>query len=195
MSKRSADESPSRSSLLAGEGRMSAPPPIRRPKGVDFPPASAALRATVVSDVRLRDVRFHTSLDLSGSDARSKDPDYSIVYAEVTFSRSAGPKWPAWEGVGVGISFTLGRGTELILASAKLLARGLRGLSLGDAADNFAVVWRRIVGADDGQLLWMGPEKGCVHQASSCLVNAVWDGWAKHEKVSIRTLWACSLAP
>ena len=50
--------------------------------------------------------------DLTGSDARSKDPDYSIVYAEVTFTREQAGVW-----VGVGVSFSLGRGNELMLAA------------------------------------------------------------------------------
>lgn len=146
----------------------------------------------VVSSVRLRDMRFHTSADLSGSDARSKDPDYSCVYAEVSFSRAAEPsgQWDRHEVVGVGTAFSLGRGNELVLQAAQLLSRGLRGLSLGELADNFAAAWRRIVGADDGQLVWMGPEKGVVHMASASLVNAAWDAWAKYEGLPLWRLVA-----
>ena len=102
-------------SLKLTEGRLPAPPKLTPPAGLIFAPASPELHATVVTNVRLRDLRFHTSADLTGSDARSKDPDYSIVYAEVSFQR------PGWTGVGVGISFSLGRGNELLLAACRLI--------------------------------------------------------------------------
>ena len=94
----------------------------------------------------------------------------------------------------MGIAFSLGRGNELLLQSARSLTRGLRGLSLGEIATNFAACWRRVTGVDDGQLLWMGPEKGPVHQASACLVNALWDAWAKYEGLPVWKL-VTSLPP
>ena len=39
--------------------------------------------------------------------------------------------------------------------------------------------WRRLT--NDGQLRWLGPEKGVIHLATAALVNAVWDLWAKTE--------------
>ena len=175
--------------LHLGEQNMPAPPKLP-PSGLKFPTASQALHDTVVKDVRLRDLRFHTSADLTGSDARSKDPDYSVVYAEVVFERLPRDATPGWAGVGVGVSFSLGRGNELLLAACRMIARGLRGLTLGQVAENFGAAWRRITGVDDGQLVWMGPEKGVVHQASAALVNAVWDGWAKHEGMAVWELVA-----
>lgn len=182
------------SGLLAGAGTMPPPPRLSAPAELEFPRASALLHETRVVSLSLRDIRFPTSATLTGSDARSKDPDYSVVYAEVTFERAAGAAGPPWRGVGVGIAFSLGRGNELLLSAARLLARGLRGLSLGEVAENFGAAWRRITGVDDGQLVWMGPERGVVHQASACLVNAVWDGWAKHEGLPVWKLVA-SLPP
>ena len=35
--------------------------------------------------------------------------------------------------------------------------------------------------AQDGQLRWVGPEKGVVHLAVAAIVNAFWDLWAKLE--------------
>lgn len=138
------------------------------------------LADVIVRDVRLRDIRFHTSLDKSGSDARSKDPDYSCVYLELIADGVP-------DGVtGVGIAFSLGRGNEILLQCAQLLSRAVRNLSLAECRDNFGNVWRRVTGAADGQLLWLGPEKGAVHQAGAALVNALWDLWAKVEK---KPLW------
>ena len=41
----------------------------------------------------------------------------------------------------------------------------------------FTVQIRRM----DGQLRWVGPEKGVVHLALAAVVNALWDLWAKAE--------------
>ena len=39
--------------------------------------------------------------------------------------------------------------------------------------------WKSLV--NDGQLRWLGPEKGVMHMAVGALVNAVWDLWGKVE--------------
>jgi L-fuconate dehydratase len=39
--------------------------------------------------------------------------------------------------------------------------------------------WRRIT--SDGQLRWVGPEKGVIHLATAAVVNAIWDLYAKLE--------------
>lgn len=39
---------------------------------------------------------------------------------------------------------------------------------------------------NDGQLRWIGPEKGAIHLASAAILNAVWDFWAKLEQ---KPLW------
>lgn len=147
----------------------------RSPRGRSDP-----LVGVVVREVRLRDIRFHTSKDKSGSDARSKDPDYSCVYVELIA-----------DGVptdvkGVALAFSLGRGNEILLQCAQLLSRAVKGLPLASCRSNFAEVWRRVTGAADGQLLWLGPEKGAVQQAGAALVNALWDLWAKLEN---KPLW------
>ena len=36
--------------------------------------------------------------------------------------------------------------------------------------------------SSDGQLRWIGPEKGVIHLATAAIVNAFWDLWAKQEK-------------
>ena len=46
-----------------------------------------------------------------------------------------------------------------------------------------AVFWRSLV--SDGQLRWLGPEKGVVHLAVGAVVNAVWDLWAKSRGVPL----------
>jgi len=34
----------------------------------------------------------------------------------------------------------------------------------------------------DGQLRWVGPEKGVIHLATAAIINAFWDLWPKMEK-------------
>jgi L-fuconate dehydratase len=148
---------------------------------VDF---LAQLANISITSVRLRDVRFPTSLTKEGSDARSQDPDYSLVYCELSASNTSH--------VGVGMAFSLGRGNELLRQAANLLQRSLIDLPLSDCYSDFAKVWRKVVGSRDGQLLWVGPDKAVVHQAGAMLVNALWDLWAK---VAGLPLWqlVCSL--
>lgn len=58
------------------------------------------------------------------------------------------------------------------------------GKSVKSIQDNFAEFWRSLT--SDTQIRWIGPEKGAVHLATSAIVNAVWDLWAKIEK---KPLW------
>uniref|UniRef100_A0A3B3BBB3 Enolase superfamily member 1 n=1 Tax=Oryzias melastigma TaxID=30732 RepID=A0A3B3BBB3_ORYME len=55
--------------------------------------------------VSVRDVRFPTSLEQHGSDAMHTDPDYSAAY--VVLETDGGLK-------GFGLTFTLGKGTEIV---------------------------------------------------------------------------------
>ncbi|XP_045383855.1 mitochondrial enolase superfamily member 1 isoform X3 [Lemur catta] len=59
-----------------------------------------------VSRLSVRDVRFPTSLGGHGSDAMHTDPDYSAAYVVIETDAEDGLK-------GYGITFTLGRGTEV----------------------------------------------------------------------------------
>ncbi len=102
-----------------------------------------------ITDMSVRDIRFHTSKDSSGSDARSPDPDYSCAYIELTTS------------VGItasGLAFTIGRGNETVVQACNVLARYIHGLTLADIMGNFNKVWRQLT--NDDQLVWIGPEKG-----------------------------------
>ena len=54
------------------------------------------------------------------------------------------------------------------------------GRTLESITENFGAYWHEIV-AGDCQLRWVGPEKGVVHLATSAIINALWDLWAKKE--------------
>jgi L-fuconate dehydratase len=130
----------------------------------------AALEATITG-VAVHDVRFPTSRTLAGSDAMNEAPDYSAAYVVLATDD------PAL--TGHGMTFTIGRGTEVVVAAVHALAHLVRGRRLADVAADPAAFWRALTG--DSQLRWIGPEKGAIHLATAALVNAVWDLWAKAE--------------
>ncbi len=123
-----------------------------------------------ITGLRVRDIRFPTSLDLAGSDAMNPDPDYSAAY--VVLETDTGPR-------GHGLAFTLGRGTEIVVTAAEAMRSLVCGRSLEEFVADMGAFWRRVTG--DSQLRWIGPDKGAVHLATAAVVNAVWDLWAKSE--------------
>jgi L-fuconate dehydratase len=116
------------------------------------------------------DIRFPTSLTLDGSDAMNPDPDYSAAYVVL---ETDGPH------EGHGLTFTIGRGTEVCVAAIEALAPVVVGATLEEITHDFAGFWRRLT--HESQLRWLGPEKGVIHLATGALVNAVWDLYAKRE--------------
>src|SRR4029453_13353401 len=87
---------------------------------------------------------------------------------------------------GHGMTFTIGRGTEIVVAAIRALAPRVTGLRLPAGAGPPGAFWRRLTG--DSQLRWIGPEKGAIHLATAALVNAVWDLWAKFERKPVGKL-------
>ncbi len=126
---------------------------------------------TTVTAVTARDIRFPTSRTLAGSDAMNPDPDYSAAYVTLSTDRDDGLD-------GHGLAFTIGRGTEVVVA-IDALAPLVVGHTLESFTRDMGRFWRHITG--DSQLRWIGPEKGAIHLATGALVNAVWDLWAKVE--------------
>ena len=123
-----------------------------------------------ITNLLIRDIRFPTSRQLDGSDAMNPDPDYSAAYVIL---KTDGPL------EGHGLTFTIGRGNEVVVAAVE----ALRPLIVGQALESFTTdmggFWRMITG--DSQLRWIGPEKGAIHLATAAVVNAVWDLYAKAE--------------
>ena len=131
------------------------------------------------------DVRFPTSRNLDGSDAMNLDPDYSAAYVVVRTDDPAGPE-------GHGLTFTIGRGTEVVVAAVEALRPLVVGRRTNELFADMGQFWRTLVG--DSQLRWIGPEKGVIHLATAAVVNAVWDLFAKHEG---KPLWKllCDMSP
>jgi L-fuconate dehydratase len=128
--------------------------------------------ATRITALEARDIRFPTSLSLDGSDAMHPSPDYSCAYVVLRTDSGAGHE-------GHGLTFTNGRGTEVVVAAVRALEHVVVGRTLEDVTADFSGFWRSL--ASEGQLRWLGPEKGVIHLATAAVVNAVWDLWAKTE--------------
>ena len=118
------------------------------------------------------DIRFPTSRSGAGSDAMNVDPDYSAAYVVLETDDPGGL-------AGHGLTFTIGRGTEVCVAAIEALAPHVVGATVEELVADLGGMWRRLV--TDSQLRWLGPEKGVIHLATAALVNAVWDLYAKLE--------------
>jgi L-galactonate dehydratase len=109
-----------------------------------------------------------TSLDGTGSDANNLNPNYSAAYCILNTDS---------EFTGHGMTFTIGRGNELVCQAISLIAERVKGETLEALVADWGKTWRYLV--SDSQLRWIGPEKGVTHLALGALVNAIWDLWAK----------------
>ena len=128
------------------------------------------LNEITITGVKVVDLRFPTSREQIGSDAVNKDPDYSAAYCILKTDS---------ELEGHGLTFTLGRGTDLCVAALEYLSRFIVGSTLTSITDDFVAFSRRLT--DDSQFRWLGPEKGVIHLACGAMINAVWDLYAKAE--------------
>lgn len=123
-----------------------------------------------ITNAQVIDLRFPTSRENIGSDAVNVDPDYSAAYC--ILETNHGPK-------GYGLTFTLGRGTELCVEALRYLTRFVVGRDLSSITDDFGAFYRQLT--SDSQFRWLGPEKGVIHLATGALINAVWDLYARVE--------------
>ncbi|KAK7175736.1 hypothetical protein R3I93_000107 [Phoxinus phoxinus] len=123
-----------------------------------------------IINVKVRDVRFPTSLEQHGSDAMHTDPDYSVAYVVLETDT---------ELKGYGLTFTVGRGTEIVVCAVKALSTLVLGKTLEEITGDFRGFYRLL--SSDGQMRWIGPEKGVIQLATAAVLNAVWDLWARAE--------------
>jgi L-fuconate dehydratase len=130
-----------------------------------------------ITDLQVLDVRFPTSLQLDGSDAMNPDPDYSAAYVIIRTDAGDGLE-------GHGLTFTIGRGTEVVVSAVGALRPLVVGRTVQELFADMGAFWRSLVG--DSQLRWIGPEKGVIHLATAAVVNAAWDLFAK---TSGKPLW------
>lgn len=128
-----------------------------------------------ITDILIYDLRFPTSCTLDGSDAMNEAPDYSAAYVVV---KTSDPNL-----AGHGLTFTIGRGNEVVCAAVHALRDRLLGRTLEEFAAGPGKFWRHLTG--DSQLRWLGPEKGVIHLATAAVVNACWDLYAKSRRLPL----------
>jgi len=80
---------------------------------------------------------------------------------------------------GHGMTFTIGRGTDIVVEAIKEVAKRLIGKETEDLFANMGATWDYLLA--DPQLRWIGPEKGVIHLATAAVDNALWDMYAKLE--------------
>lgn len=97
-----------------------------------------------ITSLTVRDVRFPTSLEQHGSDAMHTDPDYSVAY--VVLDTDCGLK-------GFGLTFTVGKGTEIVVCAVQAVAALVVGKSLQEIVSDFRGFYRLLT--SDGQLRWV----------------------------------------
>ena len=129
-----------------------------------------ALKNLKITNARVIDLRFPTSRENIGSDAVNVDPDYSAAYCILETNHGLS---------GYGLTFTLGRGTELCVEALRYLTRFVVGRDLSSITDDLGAFYRQLT--CDSQFRWLGPEKGVIHLATGALINAVWDLYARVE--------------
>ncbi len=128
------------------------------------------MSSLTITAVRVVDLRFPTSRQSIGSDAVNKDPDYSAAYCILETGT---------EVRGHGLTFTLGRGTDLVAQALEYLSRYVVGRTVSSLTEDLCAFSRLLT--DDTQFRWLGPEKGVIHLAAGALINALWDLYARVE--------------
>ncbi|THH27444.1 hypothetical protein EUX98_g6744 [Antrodiella citrinella] len=128
-----------------------------------------------ITGFETHDVRFPTSLTGDGTDAMNTDCDYSSAYVTLTTSSDL---------VGHGMTFTIGRGNDIVCSAIKEVANRLLGKDTEELFANMGQAWDYL--CSDPQLRWIGPEKGVIHIAIGAVNNALWDMYARSRK---KPLW------
>src|ERR1700761_7899780 len=123
--------------------------------------AEASVTPIAITTVRLIDLRFPTSRHHIGSDAVNTDPDYSAAYCILETGTAL---------EGHGLTFTLGRGTELVVGALHFLKQIVLGRTLDSLTADLNQLYLQLTG--DTQFRWLGPEKGVIHLAVGAMLNA-----------------------
>lgn len=130
-----------------------------------------------ITEAQVFDIRFPTSRGLHGSDAMNSAPDNSTAYCVL---RTDSP-----DGLcGHGFTLTCGRGNEICAKAIESLSAVVVGLDIDEMASDMGGLLRRLT--EDGQMRWLGPQKGVVHLAAAAILNAAWDVLAKKAE---KPLW------
>lgn len=128
-----------------------------------------------ITHFEVHDIRFPTSLTGDGSDAMNTDCDYSSAYVSLYTDSNL---------VGHGMTFTIGRGNDIVCQAIKEVASRLVNKEIESLFADMGKAWDHLVA--DSQLRWIGPEKGVIHIATGAVDNALWDLYARARQ---KPLW------
>ncbi|TFK63971.1 mandelate racemase/muconate lactonizing enzyme [Pluteus cervinus] len=128
-----------------------------------------------ITGYKTNDVRFPTSLTGDGTDAMNTECDYSSAYVTLQTDTDLS---------GYGMTFTIGRGNDIVCAAIHQVADRLVGKDTEELFHDMGKTWDFMMA--DPQLRWIGPEKGVIHIASGAVNNALWDMYARSRK---KPLW------
>ncbi len=132
-----------------------------------------------IHSLKTYDVRFPTSECLDGSDAANKDPDYSAAY--LVLGTEQGNE-------GYSLIFTIGRGNDICCQAIEAMRHLVIGQDFNEIKADIGGFYNDL--RSDSQLRWLGPEKGVIHMATGCVLNAIWDMLARHERKPVWRLLA-----
>ncbi|KAJ3516401.1 hypothetical protein NLJ89_g1141 [Agrocybe chaxingu] len=112
---------------------------------------------------------------LTPAHAMNTDCDYSSAYVVLKTESDL---------FGYGMTFTIGRGNDIVCSAIKEVANRLVGKDTEVLFADMGKTWDFMMA--DPQLRWIGPEKGVIHIASGAVNNALWDMYARSRK---KPLW------
>ncbi len=122
--------------------------------------------STKIISTDILDLRVPTSDSMLGSDPFHKKPNYSCVYTSLKLANGIS---------GNSICFTSGAGNDWIAYGAKDISKLLKGYDLADFIDEPGSFYKLV--NDHHQLRWLAD--GVNRMALGCIINALWDAWAK----------------
>ena len=125
------------------------------------------MKELIIKKVAVSDSRF-TLNDGAGSDAIHTTPIYAYAVCKLETEGKL---------EGIGLSFTLGTGNNLVCEAIKYLAKYIEGREINELMTDFGSTFKGM--ADDPNFRWLGPHKGIVHLALASVTNACYDLWAK----------------
>ena len=122
-----------------------------------------------IRDIIVSDLRVPTSDNLFGSDPFHKKPNYSCVYTTITLDNNI---------QGHSVCFTSGAGNDWIVYGVKDIAKLLENYDFTEFMESPGLIYKFI--NDHHQLRWLAD--GVNRMALGCIINSLWDAWAKIEK-------------
>ncbi len=128
---------------------------------------------TTIKKIEVHDIRVPTSDKLLGSDPFHKKPNYSCVYTKIILNNGI---------EGLSICFTSGAGNDWIAYGVRDISKILKDYDLEEFMQAPIRVYKLI--NDHHQLRWLAD--GVNRMAMGCIVNALWDAWAK---IKNKPLW------